>query len=33
MIDFTKPILNKDKQPLKLLEVAAHHCINSCAFV
>lgn len=26
--DFKKPILNKDKKPLTILETAAHHCIR-----
>ena len=29
MIDYNKPILNKDGEPLKLLEAAAHFCVRA----
>ena len=28
MIDYNKPILNKEGKPLKLLEAASHFCIR-----
>jgi len=28
MIDYDKPILNKNGEPLKIIEAAAHHCIR-----
>jgi len=33
MIDYTKPILNKEGEPLRILHAAAHHCIKTCAFM
>jgi hypothetical protein len=33
MIDYEKPLLNKDGKPLRILEVAMHTCINSCALL
>jgi hypothetical protein len=33
MIDYEKPLLNERGEPLRILEVAHHCCINSCALL
>lgn len=33
MIDYDKPILDKDGKPIKILLAANHMCIKTCASV